>query len=1074
MTLVRADTGQDDGAGRGYSAAAAAAERPVLGLTVSVVICAGALDRWDDLKQAVISVGSQAADEIVLVVDHCAELLHQAGLLAQLLPWNIAVVPNRFGPGLAGARNTGVAVAQGDIVAFLDDRAAAGPGWLAALAGHYQDPRVLGVGGMVRPEWPDGRPSWFAPELDWVVGCSYQGMPAGSVPVRTFMAANMSFRCTVLEDCGGFSSVLAGAVAVPPGWEDTELCLRISRRHPEGILVYEPAAVVSHQVPGPQATRGYLRSACYAQGRSRALAARLAGPSRAFAPGRSYAGPALPARIWRSLTHPAGGRLSGVMAALTMVIAVAITTAGHLAGTITARRAAAYPLPGDQPDTVPGAPPAPPDAAPGEPQASTATIVFAALPDGPPAPPDAAPDDTIQFIAAAAFAAPSALPAAAPAAPPALPDAAFAAPSALPDAAPAAPPALPDAAPDDTIQFIAAAVFTAPPAPPDAAPDAPPAQPDVASTPTEKFSTRSRRRAALLPWLNLAACLALWVSALGAADVGRLQSAGLGLVSIMPFTYWAALAVLMGGFAWAVTRRDSRWPLITAHLVVLVAILHATPAILYGSLRYSWTWKHIGVIDYIATNGIHFNLGGVLGVYQGWPGFFALNAFLTSASGLHTALGYASWVLPLNDLLWLGPVILIARAFTSDWRIVWTAAWIFEIGNWIGQDYFSPQAFTYFLYLTVIAVCLRWLWHPRIGPPPSMAEAGDATGHPQPRRWVMVLCLVPLMAAIASSHQLTPFMLLCALILLVVFRQLRPRTLPLLMAVITAAWNLYGGLPWLKVNTNQILGGLGDPWANISTHIVGGQGQVPSGQILVDWDTRALSAAIGILALIGFWRYRRHHDAKARSSWNRLAVLAVAAFPAAAANSYGGEIIFRIFLFALPFMAVAAAACFFPTPGRNWSLRSATIVALTTFVLVTGATIGNYGQEAMNYFNPGEVAASEWLYRTAPSGALIIAADNNYPWAFAHYNEYNYAFLDVPPSASKALLRAPVQSITRIMTRSPGPAYLILTNSQAVSIKLAGLWPPGAYQSMVHTLLASGKLKVVYRNGDAVILQLAK
>ena len=168
-------------------------------------------------------------------------------------------------------------------------------------------------------------------------------------------------------------------------------------------MVYEPAAVVSHQVPGTQATRGYLRSACYAQGRSRALAARLAGPSRAFAPGRSYAGPALPGRIWRSLTHPAGGRLSGVMAALTMVIAVAITTAGYLAGTITARRAAAYPrLAGDQPDTAPGAPPAPPDTAPGEPQASTATddtIQFRAVPApaGPWAPPAAALDDTIQF-----------------------------------------------------------------------------------------------------------------------------------------------------------------------------------------------------------------------------------------------------------------------------------------------------------------------------------------------------------------------------------------------------------------------------------------------------------------------------------------------------------------------------------------------------------------------------------------------------------------------------------------------------------------------------------------------------
>ena len=194
-----------------------------------------------------------------------------------------------------------------------------------------------------------------------------------------------------------------------------------------------------------------------------------------------------------------------------------------------------------------------------------------------------------------------------------------------------------------------------------------------------------------------------------------------------------------------------------------------------------------------------------------------------------------------------------------------------------------------------------------------MTNTDEAAEYRQPRRWVMVLCLVPLMATIASSHQLTPFMLLGALILLVAFRQLRPRTLPLVMAAITVGWIMYGGLPWLKANSAQIFVGVGDPWANVGVHIVG-QGQVPTGQILVDWDSRAISAAIGILALIGFWRYRRHHDAKARSSWNRLAVLAVAALPAAAANNYGGEIVFRVFLFALPFMAVAAAACFFPDP----------------------------------------------------------------------------------------------------------------------------------------------------------------
>ena len=57
MTLVKADTGQEDQADRGHAADTAAAEQPVLRPTVSVVICACAIDKWEDLKQAVVSVG---------------------------------------------------------------------------------------------------------------------------------------------------------------------------------------------------------------------------------------------------------------------------------------------------------------------------------------------------------------------------------------------------------------------------------------------------------------------------------------------------------------------------------------------------------------------------------------------------------------------------------------------------------------------------------------------------------------------------------------------------------------------------------------------------------------------------------------------------------------------------------------------------------------------------------------------------------------------------------------------------------------------------------------------------------
>jgi GT2 family glycosyltransferase len=952
MTQAEPRLGQAAQVHDGFVAYTGNGARTAVRPSVSVILCAATLDEWEHLRRAARSVREQteAACEIIVVVDRCPALLKRAGF--EFARLDVSVIPNRLEKGPSGARNTGAAEAHGDVVAFLDHDAAAHPDWIARLADHYEDPGVLGVGGLVEPEWEDGgRPRWFPAELDWVVGCSYGGMPASSTPVRRFVAANMSFRRTVLQESGGFSSALNRAGAIPPGCEDVELCSRVSQRNPGGILMYEPAAAVRHKIPRQRQTWTYLRSRCYAEGLSEARVARTARAVGTHTAERSYVRSAVAGGIWRSLADAGRGKLAGLQAAIALITAVTVIRAGYLAGRVAGRSSPAV----------------------GKVKERSS-----------------------------------------------------------------------------------------------------PAAPAAASPRAAARAVRARNRAAAVSWISLAVCVALWASALGRVDLAGLSSAELGLVSVLPVTFWVALAGLMGSFCWTVTRRGSRWPVLSAHVLALVAMLYATPAILYGTLRYSWAWKHVGVIDYIANNGIHFNLEDVLGVYQGWPGFFALNSFLTSASGLRTALGYAPWVLPLNDLLWLGPVILIARTFTTDKRLIWTAAWLFALGNWVGQDYFSPQAFTFFLYLTVIAVCLRWLWDPRVGPPPGMTDIQDVSGRTTPRRWVMVLCLVPLMAAIASSHQLTPLMLVGALTLLVVFRQLRPRTLPLLAAVIAAGWIFYGGLPWLETNTSQVFSGLGNPWANVGSHIVG-QGQVPTGQIIVNWGARAISAAIGILALIGYQRYRRHHDAQARRSWNRLAVLAVAALPAAAGNNYGGEIIFRVYLFALPFMAVAAAAAFFPAPERGWSPAVAAIFGVTAMMLVAGFSLGNYGQEAMNHFSPKEVAASEWLYRTAPRAAQVFAADENFPWAFVHYNWYNYTFLDESTSPSQTvLLRAPVQTITRAMDSGTGPAYLILTTSQSASIRLAGTWPPGAYQRITRALLASGKFTVVYSNSDAMIMQLAR
>ena len=117
-------------------------------LDISVVICAYAEDRWDALAAAVESVRQQTARprEIIVVIDHNPSLLDR---VRGHMPDVIALENTRLA-GASGARNTGVAVATGQIVAFLDDDAEAAATWLARLLPYYSDGSVLGVGGWDR------------------------------------------------------------------------------------------------------------------------------------------------------------------------------------------------------------------------------------------------------------------------------------------------------------------------------------------------------------------------------------------------------------------------------------------------------------------------------------------------------------------------------------------------------------------------------------------------------------------------------------------------------------------------------------------------------------------------------------------------------------------------------------------------------------------------------------------------------------------------------------------------------------------------------------------------------------
>jgi glycosyltransferase involved in cell wall biosynthesis len=298
----------------------------------SVVICAYTEDRWDRLAAAIASVRRQSrpAAETIVAIDHCPPLARR---VAAAFP-DVTVVSSTGRPGLSGARNTGLGRASGDVVAFLDDDAQAAPDWLERLSGGYGPEEVVGVGGAVLPSWEAGRPGWLPPEFDWVVGCSYTGLPREPGPVRNLIGANMSFRREVFELVGGFTEGLGRLGARPLGCEETELAIRIRQRRPDARLRYDPAAVVYHHVPRQRARWRYFRARCYAEGLSKAAVSRLVGAEDALAAERSYVRRVLPRAVLRGLARKGPGGQPGFRTAATVLLGLWFTASGYVHGRV--------------------------------------------------------------------------------------------------------------------------------------------------------------------------------------------------------------------------------------------------------------------------------------------------------------------------------------------------------------------------------------------------------------------------------------------------------------------------------------------------------------------------------------------------------------------------------------------------------------------------------------------------------------------------------------------------------------------------------------------------------------------
>ncbi|MFD4479037.1 lipopolysaccharide biosynthesis protein [Streptomyces sp. NPDC058471] len=629
----------------------------------------------------------------------------------------------------------------------------------------------------------------------------------------------------------------------------------------------------------------------------------------------------------------------------------------------------------------------------------------------------------------------------------------------------------PDPEPSAPMQPSVSSAVTAPAAEPgtDApTPQAPPLPPPVVAP-----GPLPRRRAAFMALLLAFALALYWLPTVGITEADLDTMGGLGLISVLPVPTLVGAALLVVVFASLLWLERPHKTLLLVTLVVTVICLHALPAVLEDEPRFATAWQHLGFMEYIDRTGTAVP---DLDARWSWPGFFAAATFVAKACGVSDMTEVIRWWPLAMQLLYLAPMLLLVRSMRASWRAKWAGLWIFALSGWVGQDYFSPQGFTYLLYLVFVAVLLVWfraphmLWAKR--------RPGELEVEPADRRQRAVLLgvLIALFAATVPAHQLTPFVMLGVLAVLVLVGRSELRGLPILFAVFVAVWVGFLAEPYWSGHFDELFGGMGGVGDNVSSSVSGRIEGGSSTHQLVLYARVALAGTVMALACWGWWR-RRDHKYTERS----LLVLTFVPFLGFGMQSYGGEMALRVFMFALPGAALLGGLALFPRAGITAKERDRDRVSLAPIaalmaglVLMGGFLVARWGNEPFERTRVGEVAAMEYVYaHDDPTVRLLWMSDdtlNNVtpamPWGARDMEKVQYVPTLAP--ADPVLVSSLVKAL-----KDAGPhSYLMINKSQTVYLQMDVGYSRTWDTRLITNLDNRQELKKVFTNDDATLYTL--
>ena len=585
-----------------------------------------------------------------------------------------------------------------------------------------------------------------------------------------------------------------------------------------------------------------------------------------------------------------------------------------------------------------------------------------------------------------------------------------------------------------------------------------------------------RAAATLRPRLDLALgvlAVASGVVGLWAANrTSPLTTPDGGLAPVLPPIYWVAAVTVNVALVLSLGRRVS--PLLHPTLVAgLVLLLYAPCAVVGDVPRNAVAWRHLGVADAMA----HGVFDPRIDVYFNWPGFFPALATFVHASGL-SPVAVATWAPVANVLLWSLAIVAVVRTLTDHRDTIMLTLWLFLLGNWIDQEYLSPQALGFLLHLTVLALAMGVLGARVVGRRPRRRGEGwtgvRVPEHPDPRlrRLVFGLLLV-VSVALVASHQLTPVVLTVSLTGLVVVRRCWTPLLPAAVAVVLVLWMLYPASVYLV--GHPIFGAqeAGVVQANVTSRVVGSVAHRAIQGVRME-----LTVAMWLLAAAGMLHAWRAHRRDPRPY-----VLAVVPFLMLPILNYGGEMLLRVTLFSLPFVAYFGALRLldllprwsggFGRRGAASASRAVMLVVLLSVLAVASVT-ARYGNARFDTFTQDEVQAVDALDGLAPRDGLVVAGAASTPWAAEDYatltrrTVQSLCSADFAPHACAAALRD-----LAYHEADHGGLTLLLMRANQAALEVQGQMTRQRFARFERAVVQLPGTQLLYVNRDARIYHLA-